>query len=202
MRRTKEDAEKTRENLLTVGVSVFNKNGYSNTRLEDIAEAANVTRGAIYHHFGGKAELFKEIALRNKHNMNLLIEQHISSFSDSPSKSLSSLISDIFKKLDNDPFFRDFEELRTKVNFNKELRSMKKVFESELKNGYGVLIEHIEKWEEQNKLKSKIDKEVLALSIISAINGLIDLYLRYGDALPIKENLDSITKLLFAHIKE
>lgn len=61
MRRTKEDAELTRQSLLRAATKVFSRKGYAATRLEDIAEAARVTRGAIYHHFGGKAELFAEI---------------------------------------------------------------------------------------------------------------------------------------------
>ncbi len=61
MRRTKEDAELTRQALLDAAVKVFSRQGYAATRLEDIAEAAGVTRGAVYHHFGGKAELFVEI---------------------------------------------------------------------------------------------------------------------------------------------
>jgi TetR/AcrR family transcriptional regulator, acrAB operon repressor len=61
MRRTKEDAELTRQALLKAAIKVFSQQGYAATRLEDIAEAAKVTRGAVYHHFGGKAELFAEI---------------------------------------------------------------------------------------------------------------------------------------------
>src|SRR5262245_133657 len=62
MRRTKEDADITRQTLLKAALVVFSKHGYAATRLEDIAQEANVTRGAIYHHFGGKAELYNALA--------------------------------------------------------------------------------------------------------------------------------------------
>lgn len=58
MRRTKEEAAKTRQDLLDAALSVFSQKGYEATRLEDVAQAAEVTRGAIYHHFGSKADLF------------------------------------------------------------------------------------------------------------------------------------------------
>jgi TetR/AcrR family acrAB operon transcriptional repressor len=58
VRKTKEEAEKTRQDLLDAGLAVFSQYGYEATRLSDIAEKAKVTRGAIYHHFGSKAELF------------------------------------------------------------------------------------------------------------------------------------------------
>jgi len=61
MRRTKADAAKTRENLLNAGLRVFRQKGYSATRLEDIAQEAGLTRGAIYWHFGNKLELYRAL---------------------------------------------------------------------------------------------------------------------------------------------
>ena len=62
MRRTKEDAELTRQDILEAAITEFSRNGYAATRLQDIAKSAGVTRGAVYHHFGGgKAELFANI---------------------------------------------------------------------------------------------------------------------------------------------
>jgi TetR/AcrR family acrAB operon transcriptional repressor len=58
MRRTKEDAELTRQAVLDAALQVMSRRGYAATRLEDIARAAKVTRGAIYHYFPGKPELF------------------------------------------------------------------------------------------------------------------------------------------------
>src|SRR5262245_16457577 len=58
MRKTKEEADITRQRLLDAALKVFSHQGYTATRLEDIAAEAEVTRGAIYHHFGGKAELY------------------------------------------------------------------------------------------------------------------------------------------------
>jgi TetR/AcrR family acrAB operon transcriptional repressor len=61
MRRTKEDAAKTRQALLDAALMVFSHQGYQAARLQDIAKSAGVTRGAIYHHFGSKAELFNTL---------------------------------------------------------------------------------------------------------------------------------------------
>ncbi len=58
MRRTKEDADLTRQAVLDAALRVMSRRGYAATRLDDIAAAARVSRGAIYHHFGGKLELF------------------------------------------------------------------------------------------------------------------------------------------------
>lgn len=57
-RKTKEDAQATRQQLLQAAVRVFADKGVSRTSLQDIAEAAGTTRGAIYWHFKNKADLF------------------------------------------------------------------------------------------------------------------------------------------------
>ena len=58
VRRTKEDAQETREKILNAAVDVFYTNGVMQSRLEDIAKAAGVTRGAVYWHFKNKLDLF------------------------------------------------------------------------------------------------------------------------------------------------
>jgi len=58
VRRTREEAERTRKELLRAALSVFSARGYASTRLDDVARKAGVTRGAIYWHFGSKAKLY------------------------------------------------------------------------------------------------------------------------------------------------
>lgn len=58
MKRTKDDADITRAQLLDAALRVFSREGYAAAKLDDIAKAAGVTRGAIAHHFGGKPDLF------------------------------------------------------------------------------------------------------------------------------------------------
>ncbi|WP_157991374.1 TetR family transcriptional regulator [Caldimonas tepidiphila] len=58
-RRTKEEAEQTRRQILEAARRTFHERGVSATSLEHIAHAAGVTRGAIYWHFENKGALFK-----------------------------------------------------------------------------------------------------------------------------------------------
>jgi TetR/AcrR family acrAB operon transcriptional repressor len=58
MRRTKEEAEATRRQLMDVALKVFSTRGYAAARLSDIAAEAGVTRGAVYWHFKNKQGLF------------------------------------------------------------------------------------------------------------------------------------------------
>ena len=61
MRRTKEEAEKTRIAILASAERLFLDKGVAHTSLDQIARDAGVTRGAVYWHFQNKAHLFHEM---------------------------------------------------------------------------------------------------------------------------------------------
>ncbi|PJX34193.1 acrEF/envCD operon transcriptional regulator [Klebsiella sp. A-Nf5] len=60
-RKTKEEALRTRQLLIESAIQQFALRGGANTTLTDIADAAGVTRGAVYWHFASKTELFNEM---------------------------------------------------------------------------------------------------------------------------------------------
>ena len=58
-RRTKDDAMRTRRAILAAAERVFYRNGVARTSMQQVAEAAKVTRGAIYWHFADKLSLLE-----------------------------------------------------------------------------------------------------------------------------------------------
>ncbi|WP_273546398.1 MULTISPECIES: TetR family transcriptional regulator [unclassified Xanthobacter] len=64
MRRTKEQAAETGRQILKAAEALFLDAGYDNVRLEEIAVAAGVTRGAVHWHFKNKQGLL--LALREE----------------------------------------------------------------------------------------------------------------------------------------
>jgi AcrR family transcriptional regulator len=64
VRRTKDEAEQTRDAILDAAEKVFYARGVSRTSLEQIAAAAGVTRGAVYWHFKDKLALCTAMADR------------------------------------------------------------------------------------------------------------------------------------------
>lgn len=77
MRRTKEEAEVTRQRLIAAAFVVFRRVGYDAARLEEIAEEAGVTRGALYHHFGGKPQIYEAMIAKAMSRINHVIEAAI-----------------------------------------------------------------------------------------------------------------------------
>ena len=59
MRKTKTEAQKTRQHLLDAALEVFWRDGVTRASLQAIAQEAGVTRGALYWHFKNKEDLFE-----------------------------------------------------------------------------------------------------------------------------------------------
>ena len=64
VRRTKEQALATRHRLLDAAELLFQSQGVSRTSLQQIAQQAGATRGAVYWHFKDKADLFNAMMER------------------------------------------------------------------------------------------------------------------------------------------
>jgi AcrR family transcriptional regulator len=79
-------AAETRERLLRAAADVFARRGYDGTRVADIAAAAGVSNGALYTHFGCKADLL--VAALRTHGRQLLAEL----FAADPDRPIADLL--------------------------------------------------------------------------------------------------------------
>lgn len=65
--------EATRKALLDAARDLFGARGYAETSLDQIVAAAGVTKGALYHHFGGKEQLFREVFRSVKQELSRVV---------------------------------------------------------------------------------------------------------------------------------
>lgn len=73
MRRTKEDAEQTKESILLSAMNLFYEKGYSKTTFDEIAKRINLTKGAVYWYFRNKPDIVA--ALINRYVREFLKKQ-------------------------------------------------------------------------------------------------------------------------------
>lgn len=60
-RATKQQSEATGARVLQTARRLFAARGYASVGLEEVASQSDVTRGAVYHHFGSKLGLFEAV---------------------------------------------------------------------------------------------------------------------------------------------
>jgi AcrR family transcriptional regulator len=101
-RRTKDEAEKTRNAILNAAEKVFYAHGVGRTSLQEIARAANVTRGAVYWHFEDKIELCEAMLERVFLPQEDILERLAASNSDTPLDDLLKACSHSLKLMATD----------------------------------------------------------------------------------------------------
>jgi TetR/AcrR family acrAB operon transcriptional repressor len=113
-RKTKEDAEKTRKDIIDSARAVFHQCGVSRSTLDKIAKEAGVTRGAVYWHFKDKAELF--FAMRDDvfapmaQRTDALLQ---SEAYDNPLDAIEASLKDFYQMLDDCAALREVFEIMT-----------------------------------------------------------------------------------------
>jgi TetR/AcrR family acrAB operon transcriptional repressor len=124
-RRTKEDALATRHALLDAAELLFQQRGVSRTSLQDIAQAAGVTRGAVYHHFADKAALFDAMMER----VRLPLEDAELQAATTPEQAwaaLETMLVEVFRRIaDSEQVHRVFEIAIMKVEYVDEMAALR-----------------------------------------------------------------------------
>lgn len=201
MRRTKEEAAITREQLLKKALTVFSKKGYAAAALEDIAREAEVTRGAIYWHFGGKAELYNTLIREFSERGNVIMHQAVSE---------GGTLLDILRRV----FVRQLQvvEEDREMRALMELALFKTGLVPELEEGRqqqvdsgialiemlaGIMSQGIE----QGLLRSDVDPKEMARAYLAFQNGLINLWLSAPTQFSLKASAESFADILMAGIK-
>ncbi|MDQ0114782.1 TetR family transcriptional regulator [Paenibacillus harenae] len=81
-RKTKAETNETILKLMDIARRHFTEYGYADTVLEQIVLEANLTRGAVYHHFRSKKELFRSVLESVQREVAQRIEQDASTSED------------------------------------------------------------------------------------------------------------------------
>jgi len=78
-----EQSKVTISRLIEVATKEFSRRGYAGVSTETIVREANVTRGALYHHFKGKKELFYAVFKEAQREIGKRIEERAIMVNDS-----------------------------------------------------------------------------------------------------------------------
>ncbi|QGY46423.1 TetR family transcriptional regulator [Maribellus comscasis] len=178
----------TKEHIIEVAISLFNRFGYKKTTIDEIAEIADKSKGAIYHYFESKEELFRVIVDRKFEKLYLELTNAVDSGVTGKSKIEKYVTTRVFvfkdlfrieKSLKNEylNYLRSIERVRRKYD-EKEISIVKTI----LKNG-------IENGEFENE-----DINRSALDIVATLKGL-EMPLMLSDNNQIEKNLEFMIRI-------
>jgi TetR/AcrR family transcriptional regulator, repressor for uid operon len=155
-----------REKIVDAAIVTFSKHGYDRTKMDDIAETANLSKGTIYLYFKSKEELFYAIS---ENNIKALKEQLSVLFAKS-----EDLISDSQKFYVN---FRKASEqsdkvfLETIAESSRNQRLQEMLYHQRMKV-LDIVTEYLKLQIKKGFFRSDIDIDAMAIGLVSLYDGL------------------------------
>ncbi|VWX60018.1 TetR family transcriptional regulator [Burkholderiales bacterium 8X] len=173
VRRTKEEALETRARLLDAAELLFQSQGVSQTSLQQIANAAGATRGAIYWHFKDKADLFNAMMDR----VTLPLERATKEASGAdrdPLAAIEQVMMQALGQMTADPQVRRVFEIATlKIEYTDEMASVQQRHRSARDECILDFRKALMLAAQQQGIRLPIPGKTAALGLHSLISGLI-----------------------------
>jgi len=174
VRRTKEEAQETRNRILDTAEEVFREQGVTRTSLADIADAAGVTRGAIYWHFRNKGDLFAAMLDRVALPMEEMIRQAADVSTADPLSSLRGCCVQVLRQTAEDVRCRRvFEILTRKCEYVDELHGLSQRILQCRTQGLEMMQQALRNAVRRGQLPPRINAARAALGLHAYVDGLI-----------------------------
>ena len=177
-RRTKEDADATRNSLLDAAERVFYEKGVSRASLSDIAHAAGATRGAIYWHFKDKVDLFNAMMDRVTHPLEQVGSKSDSMAALPPLERLRSMVDFVQRAIVQDERTRRvFEIALYRVEYVNDLAAVR---DNHIEGcaQFGAIIEReLRLAAEDQRIQLPMEASAAAMGVQALFDGLLQSWL-------------------------
>lgn len=201
-RRTKENAEITRHQLLDAAETVFNEKGVARTSLAEIATAAGVTRGAIYWHFRNKADLFHAMLERVKLPIDEMVDKLDAEQLDDPLAFLRSAAISVLIRVATDVQTRRVFDI---VNHKCELVDEMAVARERHMESWAGCLDRIEQRiraaMEQGLLPAGINPRSAAIGMHALIDGLISNWILHPESFSLGDEAASLIEIYLVGLR-
>ena len=198
-RRTKEDAEKTRESLLDAAEILFLRQGVAATTLEQIAREAGLTRGAVYWHFENKISLFNAMVVRSRISIELMYDQLFAEGNDDLVGGLKKLCLKIMDALSRDSHWRNVytiillrqEQLDSRDNeFARQASAKRQLALSRFTKVFAWAEKH-------DRLAPGVTPELAALGLHAFLSGILVDFLREPKSFKLSKHSAALVDAFF-----
>ncbi|WP_432697198.1 TetR family transcriptional regulator [Marinobacterium sp. YM272] len=198
MRRTKEEAEATRLEIMSKAVVLFSDKGIANTSLTEVARAAGVTRGAIYWHFKNKWDLFD--AIWEHYSAPVIVVGDASESADErdPLGKLSELIKLLLNSVEQDENFRRMIIICIHESMLTRAQDIPEPMQALLESLHQRRVRAIENAKSKGQLPQDLDAETGSLMMKVMLEGLIMTWLQKPECFSLSERADQFVASVLA----
>jgi TetR/AcrR family transcriptional regulator, acrAB operon repressor len=173
-RKTKQEAAATREHILDTAERVFSEHGVSRTSLAYIADAAGVTRGAIYWHFRNKGDLFTALLDRVALPMEEMVAQAADDHAADPLSSIRACCVYVLRRTVRDTQCRRvFEILAHKCEYVDEMHPLVARHMQCRSQGIGMIERALRNAMRKGQLPRHLQVRRAAVGLHAYVDGLI-----------------------------
>lgn len=182
MRKTKAEAQATKQQLLDAALDAFYEHGVAGTSLQAIAKRAGVTRGAFYWHFKNKEDLFDVLLKRTFEFVSGVFSDGLACADKPGCSPLKNILTEIFRNIQENEADR---KLCIILNLKCEhIEANRAIIEVHQK--YSALWEQhfrlaVERAVRLGTLPADLDIDAATLYLQSAVNGLFQNWLHNQD---------------------
>ncbi|KOC89950.1 multidrug efflux transporter transcriptional repressor AcrR [Winslowiella iniecta] len=177
-RKTKEQALETRGQIIDAAIARFSEHGVSATSLAHIAQAAGVTRGAIYWHFKNKADLLNEIWAQSESGMEDLEHEYQIKYPGDPLSVMRAMLNYVFEATARDQRRRSLMEIIFhKCEFVGEMTTLQMVQQNLYLECYEKIEEALQDCIEHQQLPAELDTRRAAVIIRGYVSGIMENWL-------------------------
>ena len=174
VRKTKEDAQETRNRILDTAVEVFGRQGVARTSLNDIAKEAGVTRGAIYWHFANKVDMFNAMIERLVCPLMFNSETRDERMRADPLGFLQGAVDEFLGFMLNDANFRRvFEIFWHKCEYVGEMAAIRDCHLEEGENHIDILQQAFELAQKKGQVDTRLTPHQATIGLVGLIDGLL-----------------------------
>lgn len=170
MRKTKEDAELTKQHLLEAAFQLFVENGYDRTSLEQICQEARVTRGAAYWHFKNKYEIFENTVVETLNRIHAGVVDLLEGRHDIKDEEILVELLWMPNSMPDD--FRFVRKTMAYVQGHTEFSELRQKMLEDKKRQYGYFLEPIKRIKEKNHKLDDMKADELTFLMFYAFDGI------------------------------
>lgn len=203
VRRTKEEAQETREAILAAAAKIFVERGVAQSSLDSIAKEAGFTRGAVYWHFQNKLEIFRALHEQLYTSTIEQIAGELVNHHPDPLLQLEELCVDLLKQLKSNPQKRRILTIFfLRCDYSGEMEQFLILQKEQKEKSFKLFSHYFERAIEKGQLSSEAQPLTLTKMLSFYITGIAIEYLRYPDLFDIEESAERLMGTFLKGLKQ